>query len=84
MGEVMLTVEKLNVNYGAIHAVRDVSLTINRGEIVTLIGANGAGKSSVIRSIMGLTKCKAEEMTYTSPRGNKAVNILGRPAEEHV
>ena len=84
MGEVMLKVEKLNVNYGAIHAVRDVSLTINRGEIVTLIGANGAGKSSVIRSIMGLTKCKAEEMTYTSPRDSKAVNILGRPAEEHV
>lgn len=84
MGEVMLKVEKLNVNYGAIHAVRDVSLTINKGEIVTLIGANGAGKSSVIRSIMGLTKCKAEDMTYTSPRGNKAVNILGRPAEEHV
>ena len=84
MGEVMLKVEKLNVNYGAIHAVRDVSLTINKGEIVTLIGANGAGKSSVIRSIMGLTKCKAEEMTYTSPRGSKAVNILGRPAEEHV
>ena len=84
MGEVMLKVEKLNVNYGAIHAVRDVSLTINKGEIVTLIGANGAGKSSVIRSIMGLTKCKAEEMTYTSPRDSKAVNILGRPAEEHV
>ena len=84
MGDVMLKVEKLNVNYGAIHAVRDVSLTINKGEIVTLIGANGAGKSSVIRSIMGLTKCKAEEMTYTSPRDNKAVNILGRPAEEHV
>ena len=84
MGEVMLKVEKLNVNYGAIHAVRDVSLTINRGEIVTLIGANGAGKSSVIRSIMGLTKCKAEEMTYTSPRDNKTVNILGRPAEDHV
>ena len=84
MGDIMLKVEKLNVNYGAIHAVRDVSLTINRGEIVTLIGANGAGKSSVIRSIMGLTKCKAEEMTYTSPRDSKAVNILGRPAEEHV
>ena len=82
--DTMLKVEKLNVNYGAIHAVRDVSLEINRGEIVTLIGANGAGKSSVIRSIMGLTKCKAEEMTYTSPRDNKSVSILGRPAEEHV
>ena len=67
----MLKVEKLNVNYGAIHAVRDVSLTINRGEIVTLIGANGAGKSSVIRAVMGLVKCRAEEMTYTSPRDNR-------------
>ena len=80
----MLKVEKLNVNYGAIHAVRDVSLTINKGEIVTLIGANGAGKSSVIRAIMGLVKAKADEMTYTSPRDGKAVNILGRPAEDHV
>lgn len=82
--ESVLKVEKLNVNYGAIHAVRDVSLTINKGEIVTLIGANGAGKSSVIRAIMGLTKCKAEEMTYTSPSDGKSVNIQGRPAEEHV
>ena len=80
----MLKIEKLNVNYGAIHAVRDVSLTINKGEIVTLIGANGAGKSSVIRAIMGLVKAKADEMTYTSPRDGRAVNILGRPAEDHV
>ncbi len=80
----MLKVEKLNVNYGAIHAVRDVSLTINRGEIVTLIGANGAGKSSVIRAVMGLVKCRAEEMTYTSPRDNRQVSILAQPAENHV
>ena len=81
---VMLKIEKLNVNYGAIHAVRDVSLTINKGEIVTLIGANGAGKSSVIRAIMGLVKGRAEEMTYTSPRDGKSVSIQGRPAEDHV
>ena len=80
----MLKIEKLNINYGAIHAVRDVSLSINKGEIVTLIGANGAGKSSVIRSIMGLVKSRAEEMSYTSPRDNKTVSILNRPAEAHV
>ena len=80
----MLKIEKLNVNYGAIHAVRDVSLTINKGEIVTLIGANGAGKSSVIRAIMGLVKAKAEEMTYTSPRDGHTVSIQGHPAEDHV
>ena len=82
--EAMLKIDGLNVNYGAIHAVRDVSLEIKRGEIVTLIGANGAGKSSVIRSIMGLTKSTAREMTYTSPRDNKPVNIQGKHAEDHV
>ena len=58
MSSPMLKIDGLNVNYGAIHAVRDVSLEINRGEIVTLIGANGAGKSSVIRSIMGIVKSR--------------------------
>lgn len=80
----MLKIEKLNVNYGAIHAVRDVSIEINRGEIVTLIGANGAGKSSVIRAIMGLVKSKSDAMLYTSPRDSKAVSLQGKPAEDHV
>ena len=81
----MLRIEKLNVHYGAIHAVRDVSLSIGRGEIVTLIGANGAGKSSVIRSIMGLTRSQSEEMTYASPRRRaQAVSLQGKPTEERV
>ena len=81
----MLKVEKLNVHYGAIHAVKDVSLSIEQGEIMTLIGANGAGKSSVIRAIMGLTRCAAEELTYHPPReGEAPVSLLGKPAEEHV
>ncbi|MBQ7196589.1 MAG: ABC transporter ATP-binding protein [Synergistaceae bacterium] len=80
----MLKIKNLNVNYGAIHAVRDVSISIDRGEIVTLIGANGAGKSSVIRAIMGLVKARADEMIFTSPRDDKPVSILGKPAETHV
>ena len=82
--ESMLKIKNLNVNYGAIHAVRDVSIEINRGEIVTLIGANGAGKSSVIRAIMGLVKSRSDEMTFISPRDNKPVSIQGKPAEAHV
>lgn len=50
----MLTLDRVNVFYGAIHALRDVSLTVNRGEVVTLIGANGAGKSTTLRAITGL------------------------------
>jgi branched-chain amino acid transport system ATP-binding protein len=50
----MLALDKVNVFYGAIHALRDVSLTVNNGEVVTLIGANGAGKSTTLRAITGL------------------------------
>jgi branched-chain amino acid transport system ATP-binding protein len=50
----MLSLEKVNVFYGAIHALRNVSLTVNAGEVVTLIGANGAGKSTTLRAITGL------------------------------
>ena len=50
----MLTLESVNVFYGAIHALRNVSLTVNAGEVVTLIGANGAGKSTTLRAITGL------------------------------
>ena len=52
----LLSVNDLHVYYGAIHAVKGVSLEVNEGEIVTLIGANGAGKSSTLRAIAGLVK----------------------------
>ncbi|AFT81962.1 ABC transporter ATP-binding protein - branched chain amino acidtransport [Leuconostoc carnosum JB16] len=52
----MLKVDNLSVNYGAIKAVRGVSFSVNSGEIVTLIGANGAGKSTILRTISGLEK----------------------------
>jgi branched-chain amino acid transport system ATP-binding protein len=50
----MLTLENVNVFYGGIHALRNVSLTVNAGEVVTLIGSNGAGKSTTLRAITGL------------------------------
>jgi branched-chain amino acid transport system ATP-binding protein len=53
-GEVLLAVRGLGVAYGGIRAVRDVSFEVNRGEIVTLIGGNGAGKSSILRAVSGI------------------------------
>jgi branched-chain amino acid transport system ATP-binding protein len=50
----LLKVERLDVHYGGIQAVRDVSFTLREGEQATLIGANGAGKSSTVRAITGL------------------------------
>jgi len=52
----LLTVEHLNVYYGSIHALRDVSFTVAKGEIVTLIGANGAGKSTTLRALSGVVR----------------------------
>ena len=52
--EYMLKIQNLNVNYGAIHAIHNVSIAIKQGEIVTLIGANGAGKSTTLNTISGL------------------------------
>ena len=54
MAETMLKVDNINVYYGNIHAVKDVSFEVNEGEIVTLIGANGAGKSTTLNTISGL------------------------------
>ena len=73
---VVLSVDGLCVSYGAIEAVRDVSLTLAKGEIVTIIGANGAGKSTTLRTIVGLV---------TPVRGTVAYE--GRPItgeETHV
>ena len=60
----LLQVENLNVHYGMIHALKDVSFSINTGEIVTLIGANGAGKSTTLRTISGLVPCSSGTIMY--------------------
>jgi len=52
----LLTVDDINVYYGSIHALRDVSFTVAEGEIVTLIGANGAGKSTTLRALSGVVR----------------------------
>ncbi len=60
----MLEVQDLSVNYGVIQAVKGVSFEINEGEIVTLIGANGAGKSTIVKTISGLLKPKEGKIVY--------------------
>ena len=74
----MLKINDLHVHYGGIHAVKGVSLSIPRGSVVTLIGANGAGKSSIIRSIAGLVKGAKGEVLLTRHEGDQPVQLLGQ------
>lgn len=60
----MLHVENLNVYYGMIHAIKDISLEVNRGEIVSLVGANGAGKTTTLQAISGMLKPKTGSVHY--------------------
>ena len=60
----MLSVENLNVYYGAIHALHDISFHVDTGEIVTLIGANGAGKTSILQSISALIPRRSGAITF--------------------
>lgn len=74
----MLKINDINVFYGAIHAIKGVSLEVNKGEIVTLIGANGAGKSTILRTISGLLKPKSGTIQF------EGQEIAGMPAHEIV
>lgn len=60
----MLVLEDVNVYYGAIHALKGISLEVNQGEIVTLIGSNGAGKSTSLKTISGLLRPKSGKITF--------------------
>ena len=60
----MLKLEKLNTYYGNIHALRDVDIEINEGEIITLIGANGAGKSTTLMSICGVVPPRSGKVIF--------------------
>lgn len=74
----MLRVEDINVFYGAIHAIKGVSLEVNDGEIVALIGSNGAGKSTTLRTISGLMKPKTGRILFDDK------DIVGIPAHKLV
>ena len=60
----MLKVNNINVYYGSIHAVKDVSFEVNQGEVVTLIGANGAGKSTILQTVSGLLRSKTGSVEF--------------------
>ena len=80
----MLKIRDLYVRYGGIEAVQGVGLDIKRGSIVTLVGANGAGKSSIIRSIAGLNKNISGEISLTRKEGDEPVSLIGLKPEEMV
>ncbi|MDH4223304.1 MAG: ABC transporter ATP-binding protein [candidate division Zixibacteria bacterium] len=67
----LLEVDSLNVYYGAIHALKELSFYIKKGEIVTLIGANGAGKSTIINTISGLHKPEKGTIVFENQRLDK-------------
>ncbi|HEM4137804.1 ABC transporter ATP-binding protein [Streptococcus suis] len=71
----MLEVKNLSVNYGVIEAVKDVSFGVNEGEVVTLIGANGAGKTSILRTISGLVRPSAGTISFL---GNEIQKVPAR------
>ena len=78
MAEIMLKIDTIHVYYGAIHALKGVSLEVHKGEIVTLIGANGAGKSTTLRTVSGLLAPKSGGISFLGE------NIAGMPAHEIV
>lgn len=87
----MLKVDHLSVHYGVIQAVKDVSFEVNEGEVVTLIGANGAGKTSILRTISGLVRPSAGEISFLGKEIQKeparkivASGLLQVPEGRHV
>ena len=74
----MLKVEDLHVYYGSIHAIKGVSFEVNEGEIVTLIGANGAGKSTTLNTVAGLMKPRSGSITFEGQQ------VAGMPASKIV
>lgn len=87
----MLETNNINVHFGVIHALKDVSLTVNEGEIVTLLGANGAGKTTTLRTASGLKKptdgnilLNGKDITQTSAQERVKMGISHVPEGRRV
>lgn len=87
----MLTIKNLSVHYGMIQAVKDVSFQVNKGEIVSLVGANGAGKTSILRTISGLVRpsegsitFKGQEITKAAPQKIVGSGLCQVPEGRHI
>ena len=74
----MLKIENLKVSYGGIEAVKGISFSVEQGQIVTLIGANGAGKSTTLRTIVGLVKAASGSIVYDGEE------LTGLPTDQIV
>ncbi|GAA0765870.1 ABC transporter ATP-binding protein [Clostridium subterminale] len=74
----LLLIENLNISYGGIKAVKNISLSVPEGKIVTLIGSNGAGKSTILRSIVGLVPSQGGTITFNGE------NLAGKSTDEIV
>ncbi len=78
--EVLLEIRELEVHYGGVQALSDVSLSVRRGEVVTVIGANGAGKSSLLNAIVGVVPARAKALRYAGAdiRGTSPESLVRR------
>ena len=74
----MLEIKDLNVHFGVIHALKGISLTVNNGEIVTLIGANGAGKTTILNTVSGLLRSRTGSIEFAGQ------SIFNTPAHKMV
>ncbi len=91
MSDIALNVERLQTYYGRIHALRGISLTVKQGQIVTLLGANGAGKSTTLRTISGLVRASSgkiefmgQDITQSAPHAIVRMGLIHAPEGRRI